>query len=155
LRQRNRLPNWNSANHERPRQEGGGTSGGDGGGICAGTRAAREEQAFFSSAHEETDVTPGDADRIFGDEFTKQVKVMGIQEVLSAPRSPWQRAYIERMIGTLRRECLDHMIVFNEASRYRHVKLFMAYYHESGVHLSLAKARRNRGPCTRRNWDLW
>jgi len=80
-----------------------------------------------------------DRDRIFGDEFKKQVKDMGIQEVLSAPRSPWQRAYIERLIGTLRRECLDHMIVFNEASLYRHVKLFMAYYHESRVHLSLAK----------------
>jgi len=80
-----------------------------------------------------------DRDRIFGDEFKKQVKDMGIQEVLSAPRSPWQRAYIERQIGTLRRECLDHMIVFNEASLYRHVKLFMAYYHESRVHLSLAK----------------
>ena len=80
-----------------------------------------------------------DRDRIFGDEFKKQVKDMGIQEVLSAPRSPWQRAYIERLIGTLRRECLDHMIVFNEASLYRHVKLFMAYYHESRVHLSQAK----------------
>jgi len=80
-----------------------------------------------------------DRDRIFGDEFKKQVKDMGIQEVLSAPRSPWQRAYIERQIGTLRRECLDHMIVFNEASLYRHVKLFIAYYHESRVHLSLAK----------------
>ena len=79
-----------------------------------------------------------DRDRIFGDEFKKQVKDMGIQEVLSAPRSPWQRAYIERLIGILRRECLDHMIVFNEASLYRHVKLFMAYYHKSRVHLSLA-----------------
>ena len=47
--------------------------------------------------------------------------------------------YIERLIGTLRRECLDHMVVFNEASLYRHVELFMAYYHESRVHLSLAK----------------
>jgi transposase InsO family protein len=72
-------------------------------------------------------------------EFTKQVKDMGIKEVLSAPRSPWQRAYIERLIGTLRRECLDHVIVFNEASLYRHMKSFMAYYHESRVHLSLAK----------------
>jgi transposase InsO family protein len=64
---------------------------------------------------------------------------MGIQEVLSAPRSPWQRAYIERLIGTLRRECLDHVIVFHEASLDRHVKSFLAYYHESRTHLSLAK----------------
>jgi transposase InsO family protein len=80
-----------------------------------------------------------DRDRIFGDDFTKQVKDIGIKEVLSAPRSPWQRAYIERLIGTLRRECLDHVIVLNEASLYRHVKSFMAYYHESRTHLSLAK----------------
>ena len=59
--------------------------------------------------------------------------------MLSAPRSPWQRAYVERVIGTIRRECLDHVIVFNEASLYRHVKLFTAYYHDSRTHLSLAK----------------
>jgi putative transposase len=77
------------------------------------------------------------------------VKTMGITEVLSAPRSPWQRAYVERVIGTLRRECLDHVIVFNEASLYRQVKSFLEYYHESRTHLSLAKAPRNRGPCNR------
>jgi transposase InsO family protein len=77
-----------------------------------------------------------DRDRIFGREFTKDVKAMGIQEVLSAPRSPWQRAYVERVIGTIRRECLDHVIVLNEASLYRHVKSFLAYYHESRTHLS-------------------
>jgi putative transposase len=55
-------------------------------------------------------------DGIFGGDFVQQVKVMGIKEVLSAPRSPWQRAYVERVIGTIRRECLDHLIVFNEAS---------------------------------------
>jgi hypothetical protein len=57
-----------------------------------------------------------DRDRIFGDAFSKQVQDMAIEEVLSAPRSPWQRAYVERVIGTIRRECLDHVIVFNEAS---------------------------------------
>jgi len=67
------------------------------------------------------------------------VKALGIREVLSAPRSPWQRAYVERVIGTLRRECLDHVIVFSEAALYRHVKSFLAYYHESRTHLSLAK----------------
>jgi len=60
-----------------------------------------------------------DRDRIFGDDFSKQVQDMAIQEVLSAPRSPWQRAYVERVIGTIRRECLDHVIVFNETSLYR------------------------------------
>jgi putative transposase len=80
-----------------------------------------------------------DRDRIFGDDFVKQVRDMGIQEVLSAPRSPWQRSYIERVIGSIRRECLDHMIVFNEASLYQHVKVFISYYHQTRTHLSLAK----------------
>ena len=80
-----------------------------------------------------------DQDRIFGGEFRKHVTAMGINEVLSAPRSPWQRAYVERVIGTIRRECLDHVIVFDEASLYRHVKSFVSYYHESRTHLSLAK----------------
>jgi len=80
-----------------------------------------------------------DRDRIFGDDFVEQVKVMGIKEVLSAPRSPWQRAYVERVIGTIRRECLDHAMVFNQAALYRHVKSFVAYCHESRTHLSLDK----------------
>jgi transposase InsO family protein len=53
-----------------------------------------------------------DRDRIFGDAFTRQVHDMGIEQVLCAPRSPWQRAYIERVIGTIRHECLDYMIIF-------------------------------------------
>jgi len=67
------------------------------------------------------------------------VKAFGIQQVLSASRSPWQRAYVERVIGTIRRECLDHVIVFNEASLLRHLQPFITYYHESRTHLSLAK----------------
>ena len=57
-----------------------------------------------------------DRDAIFGDDFREHVRDMGICEVLAAPRSPWQRAYIERVIGSVRRECLDHMIVFHETS---------------------------------------
>jgi putative transposase len=80
-----------------------------------------------------------DRDHIFGDDFTRQINDLGIQEVRSAPRSPWQRAYVERVIGTIRRECLDHVIVLNETSLYHHVKSFVAHYHESRTHLSLAK----------------
>jgi len=80
-----------------------------------------------------------DRDRIFGDAFTRQVHDMGMEQVLCAPRSPWHRAYIERAIGTIRRECLDHVIIFNEAGLYRHVKTFTAYYHGCRTHLSLAK----------------
>src|SRR5438309_8337214 len=64
---------------------------------------------------------------------------MGIKQVLSAPRSPWQRAHFERVIGTIRRECLDHVIVYNERSLYRHLKMFTEYYHRSRTHLALDK----------------
>ena len=80
-----------------------------------------------------------DRDRIFGADLVKQVKAMGIKPVLSAPRSPWQRAYIERVIGTIRRECLDHVIVFSQASLQRHLRNFADYYHRSRTHLRLQK----------------
>jgi putative transposase len=80
-----------------------------------------------------------DRDRIFGHEFVEQVKAMGIMQILSAPRSPWQRAYIERVIGSIRRECLDHLIVFNERSLKRHLQAYSDYYHRSRCHLALAK----------------
>jgi transposase InsO family protein len=80
-----------------------------------------------------------DRDKIFGGDFRRQVRDMQIQEVLSAPRSPWQRAYVERMIGSVRRECLDHVIVFNEASLRRTLSLYFSYYHGTRPHLSLEK----------------
>ena len=80
-----------------------------------------------------------DRDQIFGADFVKQVKAIGIKQVLGAPRSPWQRAYVERVIGTLRRECLDHLIVFHEADLSRHLRRFGDYYHRSRTHLSLEK----------------
>ena len=80
-----------------------------------------------------------DRDRIFGHEFTAQVKAMGIKQVLSAPRAPWQRAYVERLIGSIRRECLNHVIVFNERSLHRTLTSFTSYYHCWRTHLSLGK----------------
>ena len=56
-----------------------------------------------------------DRDRIYSDVFQRRVAGMGIAEVVSAPASPWQNPYVERVIGSIRRECLDHVIVFNEA----------------------------------------
>jgi putative transposase len=64
---------------------------------------------------------------------------MGIEEVLSAPRSPWQRAYVERVIGSIRRECLDHVIVFNEDSLRQTLRSYFGYYHGARLHLSLDK----------------
>jgi putative transposase len=83
-----------------------------------------------------------DRDGIFGHDFRSQVREMGIKEVLPAPRSPWHRAYVERVIGTIRRECLDHVIVFNEASLRRRLESFVAYYpyyHRCRTHLGLGK----------------
>jgi transposase InsO family protein len=80
-----------------------------------------------------------DRDRIFSREFTEQLKDMGIREVLGAPRVPTQQAYIERVIGTIRRECLDHLIVFDQASLLRRLKSFLDYYHETRTHLALEK----------------
>jgi putative transposase len=74
-----------------------------------------------------------------GYEFRKQIEVMGIEEVLSAPRSPWQRAYVERVIGSIRRECLDHVIVFNEDSLRQTLRSYFGYYHGARLHLSLDK----------------
>jgi putative transposase len=68
-----------------------------------------------------------DRDRIYGQEFRNQVAVMNIKEVLSAPRSPWQRAYVERIIGSIRRECLDHVMVFSEESQRRTLHSYFSY----------------------------
>src|SRR6516162_7127156 len=80
-----------------------------------------------------------DRDAIFGQDFRKQLPDIGIEEVLSTPRSPWQRAYIERVIGSIRRECLDQVIVFNEGSLRRILASYFDYYHRSRTHLSLGK----------------
>jgi transposase InsO family protein len=78
-------------------------------------------------------------ERIFGHSLREQVRDMGIEEVLSAPRSPWQRAYVERVIGSIRRECLDHEMVFDERSLRQTLASSFDYYHQSRTHLSLGK----------------
>lgn len=80
-----------------------------------------------------------DRDAIFGGDFRDQVQGMGMEEVLSTPRSPWQRAYVERVIGSIRRECLDHLIVLDEGSLRRILTSYLDYYHRSRTHLSLGK----------------
>ena len=66
-------------------------------------------------------------------------KARGIEEVVPAPRSPWQNAFVERFIGSVRRDCLDHVVVFNEAGLLRLMTLYRAYYERSRTHLSLDK----------------
>jgi transposase InsO family protein len=67
------------------------------------------------------------------------VKALDIEEILTAPRSPWQNPFVERVIGSMRRECLDHMIIFGEAHLRRVLAEYFDYYHRSRTHLSLAK----------------
>ena len=78
-----------------------------------------------------------DRDRIYGDFFQQRVRNLGIEEVVIARRSPWQNPYVERLIGSIRRECLDHIIVLNERHLVRILRSYFVYYHESRTHLSL------------------
>ncbi|MFH1731065.1 MAG: integrase core domain-containing protein [Planctomycetota bacterium] len=64
-------------------------------------------------------------------------EAMGIEEVITACRSPWQNPYVERVIGSIRRDCLDHMIIFNEARLRRALSEYFRYYSESRAHASL------------------
>jgi len=78
-----------------------------------------------------------DRDGIYGQNFRDRVKHMGIDEVLIAFRSPWQSPYVERVVGSIRRECLDHVIVFGEEHLRRILVEYFGYYHEARAHLSL------------------
>jgi len=80
-----------------------------------------------------------DRDTSYGQSFQKRARVMGITEVVTAPRSPWQNAYVERVIGSIRRECLDQIVVVNERHLRRVLFSYVDYYHRSRTHLSLAK----------------
>lgn len=80
-----------------------------------------------------------DRDAVYGDPFPTTVNGMGIREVLTAPRSPWQSPYVERLIGSIRRECLDHLAVINESSLRRILESYFQYYLHSRTHLSLGK----------------
>ncbi len=79
-----------------------------------------------------------DRDRIYGEYFYRRVKNMGIEQVVIAPRSPWQTPFVERLIGSIRRECLDHVIVLNERHLRRILTCYFDYYHRSRCHQSLA-----------------
>ena len=80
-----------------------------------------------------------DRDGIYGNACSRSQRTLGIEEVLTAPRSPWQNPFVERLIGSIRRECLDHVIVWNERSLRRHLLQYLAYYHQWRTHLSLDK----------------
>jgi transposase InsO family protein len=78
-----------------------------------------------------------DRDPVCGLTFRERVKALGIEEVVISPHSPWQRPYLERVIGILRRECLDHAVVLGEAHLRRIVRSYVAFYHWARTHLTL------------------
>jgi hypothetical protein len=80
-----------------------------------------------------------DRDSIYGDVFRRRVVGMAIAEIVCGPASPWQNPYAERVIGSIRRECLDHVIVFGEAHLRQLLSAYVAYYHRSRTHLGLSK----------------
>lgn len=80
-----------------------------------------------------------DRDGSYGELFSQTTQAIGMKEVLTAPRSPWQNAYVERLIGSIRRDCLDHVLVFNQRGLQRILRLYFDYYEQSRTHLGLEK----------------
>ena len=80
-----------------------------------------------------------DRDKVYGKAFREVVAAMGIEEIRTAPQSPWQNPYAERLIGSIRRECLNHVIVFNERSLRRILRSYVDYHQRWRTHLALGK----------------
>jgi len=80
-----------------------------------------------------------DRDQVYGERFSRQAKTLDIRETVIAPRSPWQNAYAERVIGSIRRECLDHVVVIGERHLREILSKYVNYYNETRTHLSLSK----------------
>ena len=103
-----------------------------------------------------TDLAPRflirDRDGIFGRAFDSRVENLGIEQLKTAPRSPWQNGYAERWVGTLRRELLDHVIVLGERHLLRLVREYVAYYNADRPHMALGGMRPSRGLSSRPPW---
>jgi transposase InsO family protein len=80
-----------------------------------------------------------DRDKVYGERFLRQAKILDIREAVIAPRSPWQNAYAERVIGSIRRECLDHIVVIGERHLLGILSKYVNYYNDTRTHLSLNK----------------
>ena len=80
-----------------------------------------------------------DRDRAYGGVFVRRVRFMGIRDRPSAPRTPWQNGHAERLIGSIRRQCLDHIVVFGERHLRHLLRSYMQYYNDARTHLSLSK----------------
>ena len=80
-----------------------------------------------------------DRDGIYGNEVGRRIASLHIEEVLTAPRSPWQNPYVERLIGSIRRDCLNHFVILNAKHLKRTLVWYFRYYHGSRTHLGLVK----------------
>jgi transposase InsO family protein len=80
-----------------------------------------------------------DRDAVYGHVVRRRLRGLGIRDRPTAPRSPWQNAHVERLIGSARRECIDHVIVFGETHLCRIMSMYASYYNEARTHLSLGK----------------
>jgi Integrase core domain len=80
-----------------------------------------------------------DRDRIYGTVVTRRLRAMGIRDKPTAPASPWQNGFAERLIGSIRRECLDHIVVLGEAHLRRILRFYACYYNDIRTHRSLDK----------------
>ena len=80
-----------------------------------------------------------DRDAVYGDVFIRRLRAMSIRDRPTAPRSPWQNGYCERAIGSIRRECLDHVVVFGERHLRHLLRSYATYYNTARTHLSVNK----------------
>jgi hypothetical protein len=80
-----------------------------------------------------------DRDTKFGDTFTESVFALGMEPLLTAYKSPWQNGYAERLIGSIRRECLDHVIIMNEGHLRGILQSYVRYYNTQRMHLGISK----------------
>jgi transposase InsO family protein len=83
--------------------------------------------------------SPARCDQVYGEQFRRRVRGMQIEEVLTVPQSPWQNPVAERLIGSVRRECLDHVLVLSERHLRRILARYFSYYHRARTHLALDK----------------
>ena len=88
-----------------------------------------------------------DRDQVYGARFCRQAETLDIREVVIAPRSPWQNAYAERVIGSIRRECLDHVVVMGERHLLRILSKYLAYYNETRTHFIAGQGRARAAQC--------
>jgi putative transposase len=116
-------------------------------GVTDQPTAARAAQQIVHTFPDETGPAYllRDRDTIFGTDFQRRVERMGIGQVLIAPRAPWQNPFTERVIGSIRRECLDLVLVLNERHLRRLLRSYLVYYNVARPHQSLG----NDSPCRR------